>query len=95
VPADAEHGHSACTGREGGIAFVQASSGRRAVVSLGHGEVSGWIKLALRHRSLTSPSTGYCDSSPRPKTSSMISAPVVITGRSSRRYTTSVVRVEA
>ena len=30
-----------------------------------------------------------------PKTSSIISAPVVITGRNSRRYTTSVVRVEA
>jgi hypothetical protein len=32
-----------------------------------------------------------CKTAPRPKTSSMISAPVTITGRSSRRYTTSVV----
>ena len=43
----------------------------------------------------------FLGAAPRPaklptlKTSSIISAPVVITGRSSRRYTTSVVRVEA
>jgi hypothetical protein len=36
-----------------------------------------------------------CKTVSGPKTLSMISAPVVITGRSSRRYTTSVVRVEA